>query len=104
MSDQRPEKEFANGIWFKEPSPQAPDFVIGAINILREDFMKFLAEKEGDYVNLKVLRAKASGKPYCEVDTWKPNTEARPQVDAPAAAPVASGRGTDGFEDLDIPF
>jgi hypothetical protein len=104
MSDQRPEKEFANGIWFKEPSPQAPDFVIGAINILREDFMKFLAEKEGDYVKLKVLRAKASGKLYCEVDNWKPNTEARPQVDAPTAAPVASGRGPDGFEDLDIPF
>ena len=74
------EKEFADGIWFKEPDPKAPDFVLGAINIRREDFMKFLAEKDGDYVNLKVLRSRA-GKPYVEVDNWKPSTEPKPVVD-----------------------
>ena len=95
------DKEFANGIWWKEPDPKAPDFVLGAINIRRQDFMKFLAEKEGDYVNLKVLRSKA-GKPYIEVDNWKPNTEAVPSVEAPTAPPAAP---QDAFiDDESIPF
>jgi hypothetical protein len=107
------QKEFANGIYFKAPREGAPDFVLGSVNIKRIDFMKFLAEKEGDYVNLNLLRSWA-GKPYFEVDNWKPNTEAVPSVNAPTEQTGGSqgnstvpnifgGKAADDFED-DIPF
>lgn len=107
------EKEFANGIYFKAPREGAPDFVLGSVNIKRTDFMKFLAEKEGDYVNLNLLRSRA-GKPYFEVDNWKPNTEAVPSLNGSTEQPEASqGNSTvpnifgnktaDDFDD-DIPF
>ena len=97
------QKEFANGIYFKAPREGAPDFVLGSVNIKRIDFMKFLAEKEGDYVNLNLLRSRA-GKPYFEVDNWKPANAAVPSVDAPTEQPVASKVESGADFNDDIPF
>lgn len=74
------EKEFPEGIWFKDPHEGAPDFIIGSINIKRQDFMKFIAEKDGDYLNLKVVRSR-KGKPYLEVDNWKPTNADKPKME-----------------------
>lgn len=113
MSD----KEFTEGIWYKDPHQNAPDFVIGALNIKRQDFMKFLAERDGDYVNLKILRSRA-GKPYLEVDNWKPTNPEKPTVHAETAgsagatpSPAENSHGAAPTEqsgasdfDDDIPF
>lgn len=72
MSD----KVFANGIIYKEPSDKAPDFVVGGLSIKKSEFIPFLNTQTGDWVNLKINIGK-SGKPYVELDTWKPKTTAK---------------------------
>ena len=69
MSD----KVFANGIIYKEPSDKAPNFVVGGLSIKKSEFIPFLNTQTGDWVNLKINIGK-SGKPYVELDTWKPNS------------------------------
>ena len=66
------DKIFANGIIFKEPSHKAPDFVVGGISVKKSEFIPFLESREGDWVNLSIKLNKA-GKPYIELDTWKPD-------------------------------
>lgn len=63
---------FANGIIFKR-SDNAPEFVIGGLSIKKSEFIPFLEDQGGDWVNLQIKIAK-SGKPYIAVDTWKPNS------------------------------
>lgn len=67
MSD----KTFASGILYKEPSPKAPDFVVGGLSVKKSEFIPFLNSQDGDWVNLSIKLSKA-GKPYIELDTWKP--------------------------------
>jgi len=97
------EKEFANGIYFKVPREGAPDFVMGSISIIRTDFIKFLSEKDGDYVNLNLLRSRA-GKPYFEVDNWKPNGGAGTAGNSSTEQSAASNAGSVGDFKDDIPF
>lgn len=92
------EKIFVDGMGFKDPSDKAPDFVLGSLWIRPDDLIEWIGNnRDGDYINIKLLRSK-NGKPYLELDTWKPNTEARPDA-TPKAAPVSDAE----FED-DIPF
>jgi hypothetical protein len=65
------DKVFANGIIYKEPSSKAPDFVVGGISIKKSEFIPFLQDQDGDWVNLSIKLGK-TGKPYVELDTWKP--------------------------------
>ena len=88
------EKTFANGIIFKEPSSKAPDFVVGSLSVKKSEFIPFLNSQIGDWVNLQIKLSKA-GKPYIELDTWKPNKEEtkepkEPRVDSPYIAPEDS--------------
>lgn len=66
-------KVFPDGIFLKEPSSKAPDFVLGAISFNVDKAIVWLAEhkNESGYVNLKLLKGR-SGKYYAELDTWKP--------------------------------
>jgi hypothetical protein len=71
------DKQFAKGIYFNLPHERAPDFVIGRISIQATHFRAWLADQHEDakgYVNLQVKKAK-DGKPYVELDTWKPKGE-----------------------------
>lgn len=65
------DKIFANGIIYKEPTAKAPDYVIGGLSVKKSEFIPFLQDQQGDWVNLKIMLSKA-GKPYIEVDNWKP--------------------------------
>lgn len=85
------DKEFPEGIFAKEPHPKAPDFVKAAINMKREDAIRWLQSREGEWVNLQVKESR-SGKWYAEVDNFKPT----PRTDA-APAPEFD-------DDKDIPF
>lgn len=67
------EKKYPSGIYYKEPSSKAPDFVVGGLSIKKSEFIPFLNSQDGDWVNLKINLSK-QGKPYLEVDTWKPNS------------------------------
>jgi hypothetical protein len=78
------EMEFPKGLIVKAPRDGAPDFVIAAISIKREELIEWLQEREGDWINLDVKEAK-SGKWYASVNTYKPKSESKPGANLPAA-------------------
>jgi hypothetical protein len=97
MSD----KIFADGFYFDPPHANAPNFVVGKVNIQVAKAIAFLqanANSKG-YVNLSIKEAK-SGKPYMELDTWEPG-QAKP-VDT-ATAFAGQGMGDAPPQD-DLPF
>ena len=68
-------KEFVDGLFVKAPRAGAPDFVKGAISIKREELIKWLQSREGDWVNLDIKESKTA-KWYAQVNDWKPDAEA----------------------------
>ena len=66
------DKIFADGFMFKM-QPDSPEWVVGSLSLKSEEAIAFI-QKHSDkgWVNLKVNIGK-SGKPYVELDTWKPN-------------------------------
>lgn len=71
------EKVFADGFMFKM-NPNSPEWVVGSLSLKAEDAITFI-QKHTDkgWVNLKINIGK-SGKPYVELDTWKPETKTEP--------------------------
>jgi hypothetical protein len=70
-------KEYPVGIKFSKRHEKSPDFVLGRININREKAIKWLQEKQGEWINLQLLKPFASkdtngivGEPYLVVDNW----------------------------------
>ena len=70
-------KVFADGFMFKM-NPNSPEWVVGSLSLKAEDAITFI-QKHTDkgWVNLKINIGK-SGKPYVELDTWKPETKTEP--------------------------
>jgi len=84
------EKIFPNGMMFKKPNPNAPDFVKGKLSIKVDEFVAFAQEHAKDgWLNINLAESRA-GKFYAELDTWVPDggrsAPAAPQ-EAPAGAP-----------------
>ena len=68
MPEQK-DKEFAQGLYIKPPHPNT-SFNKFRISIIREDLLEWLANKDGEWINLDVREAK-SGKWYAEVNDFK---------------------------------
>lgn len=68
------ENKFIDGLIFKLPHQNAPDFVKGSLSIKREEFIKSLQEMNGDWINLD-LKVSKSGKAYAQINEWKPDGE-----------------------------
>lgn len=64
-------KIFANGLMFKRPRENAPEFVKGSLSIKIDEFITFLKqhEKKG-WVNLDLKESKGL-KLYFELNTWE---------------------------------
>jgi hypothetical protein len=79
------DKEFINGLNFKPPREQAPEFVKGTGSINKNRLIEFLQSKQDEWVNFNVMVGR-SGNWYAEVDNWKPDltTKVKPQEPAPA--------------------
>ena len=67
---------FAEGISYKKPHPNAPDFVKGSINIKVADLVAFLNTniKEDGWVNLDMKQNKA-GNIYLSLNTFVPEKQ-----------------------------
>jgi hypothetical protein len=66
------ESIFASGIMFKLPRDNAPDFVKGSLSIKMDDFNAWAKDhEEKGWINLD-LKVGKSGKPYVELNLWKP--------------------------------
>ena len=73
------EKIFANGIIFKLPKDNAPDFVKGSISFKTDEAIQWIREhSDNGWCNID-LKVGQSGKAYAELNTWKPdNQNSRP--------------------------
>lgn len=94
---------FIPGLFFKDKHENAPDFVICKGSIKVADMAAWLATQDGEWANFDLKRSR-EGKPYAQIDTWKPDSERSAQrQDAPKreAAPV-SDFGDDFIDD--VPF
>jgi single-stranded DNA-binding protein len=95
--------KFIDGLIFKAPHENAPEYVIAKISIKRAELIAWLQSQQGDWVNAD-LKKSQQGKFYAAVDDWKPGTqrqEREPRREAEPATPAASGSD---FADDDIPF
>ena len=71
------EKVFADGFMFKM-NPNSPEWVVGGLSLKADDAIAFIQKhQDKGWVNLKINIGK-SGKPYVELDTWKPQTKTEP--------------------------
>lgn len=96
--------EFAEGLIFKLPRNGAPEYVKGSLSIRREEFIKWLQAREGDWVNLELKESK-NGKAYAAVDNWKPESKGGDRKPAPRGGGGGSdGLTLDDFDGSDIPF
>ena len=68
---EKTEKVFAEGFMFKM-KPDSPDWVVGSLSLKADEAIAFIQKHvDKGWVNLNVNIGK-SGKPYVELDTWKP--------------------------------
>lgn len=96
------DKEFAEGIYWDDPSPKAPDFVRGKISIQVKKFLGWLEQyQDDDYVNLQVKESQ-KGNIYIEKDNWKPSKVEKPTVEEPPKS--VAQQFEEEFQSDDIPF
>jgi len=91
------DKEFVNGLSFKPPRDNAPEFVKGSGSINRQRMIEFLNSKQDEWINFSVLVGR-SGNWYAEVDNWKPDNSKAARV-----APAVEGSDINELES-DIPW
>lgn len=88
------DKIFADGFIFKQPRPNAPEWVVGSLSLKVEDAIAFLQEREKKgWVNLNINIAQ-SGKPYVALDTWEPDgsrSNTKPEYDEPQTQVTEDG-------------
>jgi hypothetical protein len=71
MSNEKKEKVFADGFMFKM-KPDSPEWVVGSLSLKADEAIEFIKKHtDKGWVNLNV-HVGQSGKPYVELDTWKP--------------------------------
>lgn len=99
MSDAK----FIDGLIFKAPHENAPDFVIAKVSIKREEMIAYLQGQTGDWINADLKRSR-DGKLYASVDDWKPNGNGTPRRNAPQPQQAPAGNFDEVPFDDDIPF
>lgn len=65
------EQEFVSGLFAWPPHPKAPDFVKCSLSINRESMIKWLQERDEEWINLQVKESKEGGKWYASVNNYK---------------------------------
>jgi len=71
-------KKFIDGLFFNLPHEKAPQFIKGSIAISKAKFLEWLQKEdtnENGYIKIDLKISKA-GKPYAEVNNWKPENQA----------------------------
>jgi len=71
---------FPKGFIYKEPHKNAPDFVKGQVSIKVDEFKQYLNNVNGEWLNID-LKISREGKPYAQVNTFKPDKSKAPQDD-----------------------
>lgn len=87
--------EFVNGLIVKAPRNGAPDYVIAAISIKREELIAWLQGKSDEWINVDVKESRG-GKWYASVNAYKPK--------AGATETARPDKPISGDFESDIPF
>lgn len=98
--------KFVDGLYVKEPHPNAPDFVKMKISINRKELGNWLRGQTDENINIDVKVSKGL-KWYCSVDNFVPDPS-RQQAGQSNQQPSNSGQSfesppAEDFDD-DIPF
>ncbi len=92
---------FVDGMIFKLPHPNAPEFVKGSLSLKIEDLTKFMTEHNNNgWVNID-LKVSRGGKGYAALNTWKP--DATRQANPPTTA-ISDANKEEEVSVDDIPF
>lgn len=102
--------KFIDGLIFKAPHENAPDYVIAKISIKRAELIAWLQSQTGDWINAD-LKESQQGKLYAAVDDWKPGSNGgssgtrggAPQRERPVKV-TDTDAADNGFAEEDIPF
>ena len=94
------EKVFIDGVIFKKPHENAPDFVKGSLSLKMKELIEFAKTHHKDgWLNIDLLESR-NGKYYAALNTFEPKKQGSSSGEPPAQeAPAPSG----DFND-DIPF
>jgi len=92
---------FVDGLICKRNS-NAPDYAICKLSIKKSELVPFLNSQPGEWVNVEVLKAKASDKLYAKLDTWEPDP-AKVHAEGVKQVKQTLAKPSDDFSD-DIPF
>jgi hypothetical protein len=107
MEQTKKDKIFADGMFFKNPAENAPEFVKGKISIKTTDFIAFLHKhSKNGWVNLD-LKQSPGGKMYFELDNWTPKKEEKevPKIERDPKNPEKILEyPTEEIDPSDIPF
>lgn len=80
------EKQFVQGMFYREPSDKAPKWVKGNLSFRVKEFTEFLMAQEDErgWVNIDLKESKG-GKIYAEVNTYKPQKQEIPVIEEQVA-------------------
>lgn len=94
--------KFINGLNFKAPNDNAPEYVKAKGSIKREELIAWLQSETGEWINFDI-KVSQGGKWYGAVDTWKPNQGGQQRQAAPARTQTSARTHDDPFND-EIPW
>jgi len=98
------DKVFVEGVIFKKPHENAPDFVKGSLSLKMKDLIEFAKTHHKDgWLNIDLLESRG-GKYYAALNTFEPKKQDggnKRETEIPAATPESDGGIP--FDD-DIPF
>lgn len=102
MSENNTESILVDGMFFKKPHENAPDFVKGSVSMKADELVAFLQKhkKADGWVNVDLLKSKDGSKLYFKLNTFQPEKKTD-------TAPVNAGednRQAPDITDGDIPF
>ncbi len=71
------DNKFPQGLIFKAPRPNSPDFVKGSISVKVSEFIQYLQQNQNnDWINIDMLLSKGTpekpSKIYFKLNDWKP--------------------------------
>lgn len=99
------EKVFAEGLFVEAPAEGVPDFIKYKLSFKVAEFAAFLEAHSNNagYVNLDI-KVSTGGKPYAELNMWKPEKPASVVSGVEDVPPEAAGEGAYEPNPDDIPF
>ena len=81
MATEKKDPVFADGLIFKKPHENSPDFVKGSVSVKVSEFIAFLQKHDNNgWVNLDLKKSQKGGL-YFQLNDWKPKTDAPPTAE-----------------------